>query len=147
MKKRLDVWVKISRCFLNVSSTFANSWRSIWACLSDTRSMLIETRCENSCHSLHGCCNWLSINAPKWHLLVFLMSLMSLYLFEWHQWHWILLVIARGCIDNQWVVCIVQWVQWVLNLEKMENFLADIKKGCRDKLCILGSPEGNRTPI
>ena len=33
---------------------------------------------ENSCHSLHGCCNRLNINTLPCNVLVFRMSLMSL---------------------------------------------------------------------
>ena len=68
---------------------------------------------KNTCHSLHDCCNPLNINVSPCNVLVFCMSLMSLCWFEWHEWHEIFLVIARGPADNQWVVCVVQWVTWV----------------------------------
>ena len=65
---------------------------------------------KNSCHSLHGYHKPLNINHSPCNVLVFLMSLMSFWEFEWHQWHGFFLVIARGNIDNQRVVCIMQWV-------------------------------------
>ena len=32
---------------------------------------------------------------------------------EWHQWHFFLLVITLGSVENQWIVILVQWVQCI----------------------------------
>ena len=69
---------------------------------------------ENSCHSLHGCCNRLNINTLPCNVLVFRMSLMSLDCKSDISDMAFLLVIARGELENQRVATLVQWVTWVL---------------------------------
>ena len=64
---------------------------------------------------MHEFFNPLNINASTCNAFVFSMSLMSLYPFEWHQWHGIFLVIARVRFGNQRVAIIVQWVTSIFN--------------------------------
>ena len=52
-----------------------------------------------SLHSLHGCYKQLNIKASPCNVLVFLMSLMSLFEIEWHQWHGIF---ACHCTGTYW---------------------------------------------
>ena len=65
----------ITSAFFRYAQQLVRSFASLWMtwCL-----VLNFFRFENTLHSLHGYCNPLNINAPQWHVLVFLMSLMSL---------------------------------------------------------------------
>ena len=54
---------------------------------------------------------WLSI-FPRAMTRKNAMSLMSFEFPKWHQWHEKNKHIARGCVDIQWFMILMQWVQW-----------------------------------
>ena len=71
-------------------------------------------------HSLHKYYKPLNISIPTCNVLVFLMSLMSLVHKSDISDMAFLLIIARWCVDNQRVLCVVQWVTWVFEPWKNE---------------------------